>query len=100
MPIQFCWNNEDARILACEVRRLFNDKDKHPPTSMSTMHANEKLSSPTLSANGDQRAESHIVILFTTNDVRNAVKPMEVLNLDFEEQLLDMFTPHVASLRF
>lgn len=98
MPIKFCWDNEDARVLACEVRRLFNEKDKRPPTSMSTIHANEIQASPTLPTNGDHLAESQIVILFTTNDIRNAVKPMEVLNLDFEEQLLDMFTPHVVSL--
>lgn len=98
MPIKFCWDNEDARILACEVRRIFNGKDECPPTSMSTMHANEEQPGPTLATNGDQKAESQIVILFTTNDVRNAIKPMEVLNLDFEEQLLDMFTPHVVRL--
>lgn len=97
MPITFVWDNADPRILACEIRRLNQSNDKKPPTSMSTMHAIDKQLSPShLTTNIDQASDSQIAILFTTNDVRNIIKPMEYLNLDFSEELIDFLAPHVV----
>lgn len=99
MPINFFWDNEDPRIIACEIRRLSSSTENPLPTSMSTMSAYDSNASPTKTANTNLSSDSQIAILFTTNDVRNAVKPMEVLSLQFEEQLLDMFTPYAVTLK-
>lgn len=99
MPITFNWDNEDPRILACETRRISHANDKMLPTSMSTMSTIDKNSSPIHpTIHNEQASDSQIVILFATNDVRNTIKSMEYLNLDFGEQLIDMFTPYVVSI--
>lgn len=98
LPMTFCWDNEDPRILACETRRLNQSNDKRPPTSMSTMRGKEMKKSPTHSVgNMDAEPDSQVVILFPTNDLRNIIKPVEYLNLDFGEQLIDCYTPYVVS---
>lgn len=97
MPITFCWDNEDARILACETRRLVTSNEKRPPTSLGTMRTMEKKLSPShQNASNDHAVESQVFILFPTNDVRNTIKSMEVLDLQFGEQLIDMHTPYVV----
>lgn len=96
VPITFCWDNEDARILACETRRLLTSNDKRPPTSMGTMRSGEKKSSPSHQTSVDT-VESQVFILFPTNDVRNMMKSMEILDLQFGEQLIDVYTPYVVS---
>lgn len=96
MPISFCWDNEDARILACETRRLIASNEKRPPTSMGTMRS-EINSIPTHpNTNSDQVAELQVNVLFPTNDSRNLIKSMETLDLQFGEQLIDMYTPYVV----
>lgn len=96
MPISFCWDNEDARILACETRRLVASNEKRPPTSMGTMRS-EINSIPTHpNTNSDQVAELQVNVLFPTNDSRNLIKSMETLDLQFGEQLIDMYTPYVV----
>lgn len=97
MPIMFSWDNEDARILACETRRLILPNEKRPPTSMGTMRSIESKSSPVhANFNTDQVADSQVVVLFPTNDSRNLIKSMETLDLHFGEQLIDMYTPYVV----
>lgn len=97
MPILFCWDNEDARILACETRRLISPNEKRPPTSMGTMRSLETKSSPIHgNANPDQMPDSQVFVLFSTNDTRNLIKTMEILDLNFSEQLIDMYTPYVV----
>lgn len=101
VPITFCWDNEDARILACETRRLVPSNDKRPPTSMGTMRNMEKKLSPShQNAANDHSVESQVFILFPTNDIRNTIKSMEVLDLQFGEQLIDMYTPYVVIFLF
>lgn len=97
MPMKFCWDNEDPRVLACEIRDLSNQTEKRPPTSLSTMNTTDQTPSSAHAVNNEPSSDSQIVILFTTNDIRNEVKLMEVINLDFEEQLLDMHAPNVVS---
>lgn len=100
MPITFCWDNEDARILACETRRLVQPNEKRPPTSMGTMRPKDTTSNQTISdANNDQVADSQVFILFPTNDNRNVIKSMEIMDLHFGEQLIDMYTPYVVCIR-
>lgn len=95
----FCWDNEDSRILACETRRLIPSNEKRPPTSMNTMR--EKDLSPTQSiANYNSEPESQTVILFPTNNTRNLIKPMEHLNLEFGEQLIDLYTPYLVCMPY
>lgn len=97
MPISFCWDNEDARILACETRRLVASNEKRPPTSMGTMRSIESNLIPTHpNTNADQVAELQVNVLFPTNDSRNLIKSMETLDLQFGEQLIDMYTPYVV----
>lgn len=95
--MSFCWDNEDSRILACETRRLVQPNDKRPPTSMGTMRPKEIKSTPTHGkADGEQEPDSQVFIMFPTNDVRNLIKSMEILDLQFGEQLIDMYTPYVV----
>lgn len=96
MPILFCWDNEDARILACETRRIMSSNEKRPPTSMGTMRNMEKMLSPSHQKTTEQAVESQVFILFPTNDNRNTIKSMEVMDLQFGEQLIDMYTPFVV----
>lgn len=71
--------------------------DKRPPTSMSTMRARANKTSPShFDSNNDQVADSQVFILFPTNDNRNVIKSMEIMDLQFGEQLIDMFTPYVV----
>lgn len=71
--------------------------EKRPPTSMGTMRGIEsKASSARANASSDQVADSQIFILFPTNDSRNVMKSMETLDLQFGEQLIDMYTPYVV----
>lgn len=101
VPIIFCWDNEDARILACETRRLVSSNEKRPPTSMGTMRNIEKKLSPShQNATSEHTVESQVFILFPTNDIRNTIKSMEVLDLQFGEQLIDMYTPYVVMIHF
>lgn len=99
MPMRFCWDNDDPRILACEIRRLSDDNEKRPPTSLSTMNTSDQLPGSAHAPISEPASSSQIAILFTTNDTRNEIKPMEVINLDFEEQLLDMRAPHAVIRR-
>lgn len=94
--MSFCWDNEDARIVACETRRLTQPNDKRPPTSMGTMRAESKSSPMHANSNDDQAIDSQIFIMFPTNDNKNFIKPMETLDLQFGEQLIDMYTPYVV----
>lgn len=96
MPISFCWDNEDARILACETRRLVASNEKRPPTSMGTMRSESNLIPTHPNTNSDQVAELQVNVLFPTNDSRNLIKSMETLDLQFGEQLIDMYTPYVV----
>lgn len=98
VPISFCWDNEDARILACETRRLMQANEKRPPTSMETMRPTDTKTSPTHASASDQVADSQVFILFPTNDSRNVVKAVEVLDMQFEEQLIDMYTPYTVRM--
>lgn len=63
---------------------------------MGTMRSIENKSSPSHSASTDQTVDSQIFILFSTNDSRNLIKSMEIFDLDFGEQLIDMYTPYVV----
>lgn len=65
---------------------------------MGTMRSKEGKSSPSHSnaLNSDQVPDSQVFIMFPTNDVRNLVKSMETLDLQFGEQLIDMYTPYVV----
>lgn len=97
MPVSFCWDNEDSRIVACETRRLMQPNEKRPPTSMGTMRPKDPTFSPTHGNAGNQQVtDSQVFVMFPTNDVRNLVKSMEVLDLQFGEQLIDMYTPYVV----
>lgn len=85
--------------MACETRRLMQPNEKRPPTSMSTMRSKDANSSPSHSDMGNgQVSESQVFILFPTNDNRNLIKPMETMDLQFGEQLIDMYTPYVVRL--
>lgn len=95
MPVSFCWDNEDSRIVACETRRLVQPNEKRPPTSMGTMRPKDPKLSP-MHSSGEQVPDSQVFVMFPTNDVRNLVKPMEILGLQFGEQLIDMYTPYVV----
>lgn len=91
--MSFCWDNEDPRLIAVETRRLNQSNEKRSPTSMRPKHL-----SPTHSiANSNTEPESQIVILFPTNDLRNVIKPIEHLDLEFGEELIDLYTPFVVS---
>lgn len=96
----FCWDNEDPRLIAVETRRVNNQSnEKRPPTSMGTMQP--KKSSPAHSiANNNAEPDSQIVVLFPTNDLRNMIKPIEQLDLEFGEELIDLYTPHVVRNKF
>lgn len=94
--MSFCWDNEDPRLITVETRRIIQSGEKRPPTSTGTMQP--KTSSPTHSfANSSTEPESQIVILFPTNDLRNVIKPIEHLDLEFGEELIDLYTPFVVS---
>lgn len=70
--------------------------EKRPPTSMGTIRP--KISSPTHSiVNSNTEPDTQIVILFPTNDLRNVIKPIEHLDLEFGEELIDLYTPFVVS---
>lgn len=99
MPITFCWDNEDARILACETRRLVQLNEKRTPTSMGTMRPKDEISNQANSDANNQVADSQVFILFPTNDNRNVIKSMEIMDLHFGEQLIDMSTPYVVCIR-
>lgn len=99
VPVSFCWDNEDSRIVACETRRLVQPNEKRPPTSMGTMRPKEPKSSPTHGVMTEQEPDSQVFILFPTNDVRNLIKSMEILDLEFGEQLIAMHTPYVVRLQ-
>lgn len=58
----------------------------------------KKLSPSDQSTKNDRAVESQVFILFPTNDVRNTIKSMEVLDLQFGEQLIDMYTPYVVMI--
>lgn len=59
----------------------------------------EKKSIPSpQNSSSDHAVESQVFILFLTNDVRNTIKSMEVLDLQFGEQLIDMYTPYVVMI--
>lgn len=99
MPMSFCWDSEDARMLACETRCFPQSNEKKPPTSMGTMRNGLK---PPNEANQSTAAnsavpESQIVVLFPTNNAKYPIKPMEYLNLEFNEQLVTMCTPYIVS---
>lgn len=97
--MSFCWDNEDPRLIAVETRRVNQSNEKRLPTSMGTMRP--KNSSPTHSiVNSNTEPESQIVILFPTNDLRNVIKPIEQLDLEFGEELIDLYTPFVVSSKF
>lgn len=99
IPISFCWDNEDPRLIAVETRRVNHSNDKIPLTSMGKM--GPKNPSPTHSiANTNTEPESQIVILFPTNDLRNVIKPIEHLDLEFGEEFIDFYTPFVVSSKF
>lgn len=61
---------------------------------MGTMRDSKK--SPTHLDESVQVADSQVFILFPTNDIRNLMKSMEVLDLQFGEQLIDMYTPYIV----
>lgn len=83
--------------MACETRCLVAPNEKRPPTSMGTMRNMEKKLSPShQSTTANHTVESQVFILFPTNDIRNMLKSMEVLDLQFGEQLIDMYTPYVV----
>lgn len=64
---------------------------------MGTMRNMEKKMSPSHQNKQKEHAvESQVFILFPTNDNRNLIKSMEVLDLQFGEQLVDMYTPYVV----
>lgn len=64
---------------------------------MGTMRPKELKLTPTHEKlDGEQEPDSKVFIMFPTNDVRNLVKSMEILDLKFDEQLIDMYTPYVV----
>lgn len=64
---------------------------------MGTMRNMEKKLSPShQNGSTDHAVESQVFILFPTNDLRNTIKSMETLDLQFGEQLIDMYTPYVV----
>ncbi|XP_031624107.1 intraflagellar transport protein 140 homolog isoform X2 [Contarinia nasturtii] len=99
VPVSFCWDNEDTRIVACETRRLIQPNEKRPPTSMGTMRAPSKLSPINAKLNNENVPDSQVYIMFATNDSRNQIKSIEILDLKFGEQLIDMYTPYVITLK-
>lgn len=68
---------------------------------MGTMrNVDKKLSPAPQNAGQEHDVESQVFVLFPTNDNRNMIKSMEILDLQFGEQLIDMFTPYVVPISF
>lgn len=105
MPLSFCWDNDDARLLVCETRCTIQQQQrKRPPTSMSTMKIptqdqNKLISSANTTFDLNNFAETQAVLMFISND-KCELKEMETINLVSAEQLVDLCTPFLVIVTF
>lgn len=99
--MNFRWDSEDARFLACQTRRVPQAADKRaPPTSMSTMRqaSEAKAKSPnhSLASAQEYASDSQVVILFIKNGSHLEIKQMEHVNLVVSEELVNLCTPYLV----
>lgn len=102
LPMNFCWDNDDARFLACQTRRVPQAAEKRaPPTSMSTMRrASEVTKSPnhSLASIQDYATDSQVMILFVKNGSNLEIKQMEHTNLVVSEELVNLCAPYLVPI--
>lgn len=101
--MNFCWDSEDTRFLACQTRRVPQTADKRaPPTSMSTMRraseANAKSPSHSLASVQECASDSQVVILFIKSGSNVEIKQMEHVNLVVSEELVNLCAPYLVRI--
>lgn len=99
--MNFFWDSDDARFLACQTRRVPQTTDKRaPPTSMSTMRrtseTNAKSPNHSLASVQEYASDSKVEVLFIKNGTKLEIKQMEQINLVVSEELVNLCAPYLV----
>ncbi|CAO1309472.1 unnamed protein product [Diamesa hyperborea] len=78
LPLNFFWDTDDCRLLACEARLIQQMNNKSMNTDTSSW------------------AESQVYLVFLNDTF---VKELEVVTLTASEQLINLCAPHVITLK-
>jgi hypothetical protein len=94
LPINFYWDDEDARLLCCQVRcaphlAALNATKTNDVDQQQYHHQQKAKNSTTFS-------ESLAYIMFVTNKCE--LKELETVNLSLGEQLENLCAPHIVSI--
>lgn len=101
LPMNFYWDSDDARFLACQTRRIPQATDKRaPPTSMSTMRrtseTNAKSPNHPLASVQEYASDSQVEVLFIKSGSKMELKQMEQINLVVSEELVNLCAPYLV----
>lgn len=100
MPLSFCWDTDDPRLLICETRcAIQKHQRKRPPTSMSTMKIpSQDQKSPVKATSFDFEnfAELQAVVMFASSE-KAELKEMERINFVAAEQLVNLCAPYLVN---